>query len=565
MLEAFFGLSRRPFAAAPDPQFFVDIRTADEALTELRRCVQHGEGIGIVTAAAGMGKTLLCRKLEDSVSDVLVPVFLPNANFPTRRSLLQAMLYELGHPYIRMAEQELRIELTTALRALREDREGLLLVVDEAHQLGDRILEELRAMTNLTHRGTPLVRVVLSGQMGLEESLASPAMEFFNQRVAAQVSLESLTRQESGRYIEERVRQSGGSADRLFTSDALQLICHASDGLPRCINHLCDQSLKLAYSAKARRVDQDMVREALEHLKQLPFPWNEPAVIRAPSYDRTEAVERENQSSEEAWSRAEQAAGEIRLQPDSVSCRGWESGEQSSSVEFGADLPSKSSPTKSESSRQKPLVEAAIRSQLSSSRSTPVVQPKSGSTSSTSSKSSNWTGGDEELVVDRYAALDAGRPYSSKESVRDSRQMERDLEYIVPMIDDVLDETQSSSMNVDSPRIPDPLETEEELTAQISAAALEAWCEIQEAVRMTDGDVLGVEEYDVSPSAEIDGSSDVEMDAAMASYDVVQPDGSGVREVEPAGATKSSRKSSERASSGKKSGSVFGGFGRRRS
>ena len=238
MYQSYFGLNRRPFSATPDPDCWVAVETMQQAFEELFRCAQSGQGVGILTAAAGTGKTLLCRKLIGELRDSFAIVFLANSNFLTRRSLLQAILYELGHPYIRMAEQELRLELMTAVKAVRDQKQAVVLIVDEAHLLDERLLEELRTVTNLVEESEPLVRVLLSGQLLLDEKLANPALEALNQRVRCQVTLEPLTREESVDYIAQRLKWAGADVSSVLTADALPLICHASDGLPRCHGRL---------------------------------------------------------------------------------------------------------------------------------------------------------------------------------------------------------------------------------------------------------------------------------------------------------------------------------------
>lgn len=283
MYESFFGLARRPFAATPDPDCFVPVETARESLAKLVQCAETGQGIGILTAAAGMGKSLLCAKLIGQLADSFKTVFLANANFPTRRSLLQAILYELGHPYIRMAEQELRLELITAAKQARDESQGVLLVVDEAHLLSAMLLEEIRTITNLVESGEPLTRVILSGQLPLEEKLAAGGLEALNQRIACQVALEPLSCSDSIEFVLARIKSAGGDVSDVFITDALELIARASDGVPRCLNQLCDHSLLLGYASDSKPVGPETVNDALDDLKHLPLHWNEPSRSRTPA------------------------------------------------------------------------------------------------------------------------------------------------------------------------------------------------------------------------------------------------------------------------------------------
>lgn len=281
MYEPFFGMERRPFSATPDPGCFFSSSELQTVIEELTVCVERGQGIGILTAAAGIGKTLLCQHLAASLRqrDESKPqfecVYLANSNFPTRRSLLQAILFEMGDEYSRRDEPELRIDLRSRLLSLRPQREALVLIVDEAHIFADDLLEELRTLADLADNGSSLVRIVLSGQHELEERLTDRAFDALNQRISKQVYAEPFTISESVDYIQHRLAWSGCDVESVFSEEALGVITRASGGVPRCLNQLCDHSLLLAFASDQKPVSESTVREALEDLKQLPLHWND--------------------------------------------------------------------------------------------------------------------------------------------------------------------------------------------------------------------------------------------------------------------------------------------------
>ncbi len=283
MYEGHFQLNRRPFAATPDPGCCYLSPTQAPLIQSVARCIEHGQGVAILTGPAGVGKTLLTQVLLADAEPRFTGAYLGTGQFPTCRALLQTVLYELGQPYGGMTDQELRLELNTTLRNLITRKDGLLLVLDEAHLLSDRLLEEVRLLADLAQNGVPLTRVVLSGNPEFEERLTSPALAAFNQRVACHVVLETLTRPESVSYLEHRIRWAGGFATDLFDRDALQLIADASDGLPRCLNQLADHSLMQAFLAGHSKVTASLVRQTLAELQHLPLRWNPSAL-----HDRTQ-------------------------------------------------------------------------------------------------------------------------------------------------------------------------------------------------------------------------------------------------------------------------------------
>ena len=138
---------------------------------------------------------------------------LSSGRLSTRRALLQAILFELGQPYRGMDEGELRLALVDYLTAGEDCPQGMVLLVDEAHTLPLRLLEEIRMITNLVRDGQPAVRLVLAGGCVLEERFASPKLESFSQRIVARCYLESFNRTETQQYIRAQIDAAGGGGE----------------------------------------------------------------------------------------------------------------------------------------------------------------------------------------------------------------------------------------------------------------------------------------------------------------------------------------------------------------
>jgi type II secretory pathway predicted ATPase ExeA len=261
----------------------------DEVLPSLERCAREGGGIGILSAPAGTGKTAVALEVGRRIAEQLHVVYLSSSNYTSRRGLLQAILFELGVDYTGLSEQEARLRVIEFARSLMPERDGLVLLVDEADQLSERLLEELRALANYIHEGHPLLRLVLCGQLGLDERLASPELDAFNQRVGCHVVLETLDRKQSAQYIRATLATCGSRVEEVFSAEALDLICVASDGNIRCLHQLCDHALLLAFVAEERPVSMETVRGALEDLQGLPLNWNVPASARRELTDDLES------------------------------------------------------------------------------------------------------------------------------------------------------------------------------------------------------------------------------------------------------------------------------------
>jgi len=176
-----------------------------------------------------------------------------------------------------MDEGELRLSLVDYITLSDDCGRGVVLLVDEAHHLPLRLLDEIRSLTNLTRDMQPAVRLVLAGSHVLEDRFASPKLESFSQRISARCYLEAFQRSETQAYIQSRLSAGGGRGSEVFPAEACQRVHQATDGVPRLINQVCDHVLLLAYAAGIRRIEPAHVEEAWADLQQLPTPWNAPA------------------------------------------------------------------------------------------------------------------------------------------------------------------------------------------------------------------------------------------------------------------------------------------------
>jgi len=274
MYESFFHLQSRPFAAAPVVEAYFPARSIEQARQTLIRTVDRAEGPGLVIGQAGTGKSLLLRVLADHFRNVFHFVHLSSARVSSRKDLLQSVLFELDLPYRDMDEGELRLSLLDFLRPSDFCPHGILLLVDEAHTLPLRLLDEVRMITNMLSDGEPRVRLVLAGDMRLDERFAHPKLTSFNQRVAARCYLEALGRDETVTYVQAHIAAVGGNPHAIFSDDALVAIFQATDGIPRLINQVCDHALVMARLGGCSQVNAAGVEEAWADLQQLPGPWN---------------------------------------------------------------------------------------------------------------------------------------------------------------------------------------------------------------------------------------------------------------------------------------------------
>ena len=262
--------SNRPFMAAPRTQFYHPAAAIDAGLHSIERAIRRAEGVALVVGQPGTGKSLLLAKIAEHVRDDFDVAFLSGTRILTRRALWQSVLAEIGEPYRGIDEVELRMTIVERIRGLAAAGSGLVILVDEAHTLPTRLIEELRLLTNVP-TPLPAVHIVLAGGPKLEELLGLPRMESLAQRIAVRTYLEPLDHAETMAYLRALPKAAGLEWDRLFGPGSDDAVFAATDGVPRLVNQICDQSLVIAAAAGRRATPAD-VSAAWREIQKLPAP-----------------------------------------------------------------------------------------------------------------------------------------------------------------------------------------------------------------------------------------------------------------------------------------------------
>ncbi|BCR06404.1 MSHA biogenesis protein MshM [Desulfuromonas versatilis] len=276
-----FGFAEQPFSLTPDTGFFYRHPGQQEALNVLLVALATGEGFIKIVGEVGTGKTLLCRRLLDSLGEDCVTAYLPNPLLSPRQ-LHQAVADELGIEFRRDATvQELLKCLAARLVELSDAGRQVVLCIDEAQAMSDESLEALRLLSNLETEKRKLLHIVLFAQPELDERLAGTGLRQLRQRITFGYRLEPLNREDVAGYVAHRLRVAG-CPQQIFTRRAIDRLFRASRGVPRLVNILCHKSLLAAFGRGEATIDLAPVRAAVadtpdaalgERLSAAPMVW----------------------------------------------------------------------------------------------------------------------------------------------------------------------------------------------------------------------------------------------------------------------------------------------------
>jgi MSHA biogenesis protein MshM len=246
MYQQYYGLKEKPFSLTPDTDFFYQSVTHQEALNVLLIAIKSGDGFIKVTGEVGTGKTVLCRKLLDSLDEQYNTVYIPNP-YMSCNALLDAVLAEMGVSNKLKNDNYLFCINQYLIESAKNDKITVI-ILDEAQSLPKESLEVIRLLSNLETRKKKLVQIILFGQPELDDRLAERSVRQLRQRIMHAYQLQPLDELSVHSYIHHRLMAAGYTGPEIFDDKAKALLFKISQGVPRIINMLGNKAMMQSYA-----------------------------------------------------------------------------------------------------------------------------------------------------------------------------------------------------------------------------------------------------------------------------------------------------------------------------
>jgi type II secretory pathway predicted ATPase ExeA len=256
----YYGLSVNPFDISPDPKFFFPSESHKEALASLLYVVKERKGFTLVVGEDGTGKTVLINHLIRCLDENVNVVCFPQGNLSFEQ-MLKEILVNLELPLGRIIKGTMLHQLNEYLIQNLARGKNLVLIIDEAQDISNDVMEELRLISNLETSTSKLLQIIFVGRPKTETKLNTRGLRQLKQRIGTISRITRLSPAESMEYIDHRLLHAGCHSDAVFSQEALALICKCAGGVPRKINLLCHNALFKGFERSEKPISAAAVRE----------------------------------------------------------------------------------------------------------------------------------------------------------------------------------------------------------------------------------------------------------------------------------------------------------------
>lgn len=264
MYLSFYNLKRKPFRMSTDPTFLWFGEKHKEALATLKYAIFENKGILALTGDVGTGKTTLINALIQSLGEDTITVTIYDPNLEAI-DFFNVIATALNMERTFESKAEFIIHFRKFLGDVRDRKQKVLLIIDEAQGIHPKLFEEIRLLSNLEADYIRLLNIFFVGQNELIDILRAYENRALRQRITITYHIEPLILSETEAYIRHRLDISGAKT-RIFSPGAIEEIFAFSGGYPRLINIICDHALLSGYVRDIKIIDADIIRECKEEL-----------------------------------------------------------------------------------------------------------------------------------------------------------------------------------------------------------------------------------------------------------------------------------------------------------
>jgi len=260
-----YNLKEKPFQISTDPKFIWLGENHKETLAILEYGVLDNKGFLLITGDVGTGKTTLINALLQRLGNDIIVANITN---PILEELdffnFIADEFNMNMKFI--SKGSFLIQFSRFLNNCYSKNKKIILIIDEAHKLNQKLLEQIRLLSNIERPDTKLLNIFFVGQNEFINIISDSKNRALKQRISINYHLDPLTETEVRKYIHHRIKVAGHQGN-IFGEDAIDEIFSFSKGYPRLINIICDHALLSGYVKGVKTIkNAEIIKECSDEL-----------------------------------------------------------------------------------------------------------------------------------------------------------------------------------------------------------------------------------------------------------------------------------------------------------
>jgi type II secretory pathway predicted ATPase ExeA len=266
MFLEFYGFTTTPFSRGLSTSQLFPASGQEELKARLSYLVRE-RGIGLITGEIGSGKSTALRAFVDSLDPTRYTVVYTANPLIGISGFYREVLSQLGES-VPLFRQQMVLAIRRCFDVLTNERKKTpVVIVDEAHLLEQRALDELRLLLNVRMDSQAAAALILVGHTELRRTLRLSIHEALWQRTSVRYHLRALDLVETGAYIRHQVEMSGYRAGALFSDGFVAKAYDYTKGIPRQINLVCTHALMAGCAEQKQILDELVLRQVIADLE----------------------------------------------------------------------------------------------------------------------------------------------------------------------------------------------------------------------------------------------------------------------------------------------------------
>jgi len=264
MYESFYNLTEKPFQISTDPKFLWLGEKHKEALAILKYGVLDNKGFLLITGDVGTGKTTLINELTRSFGEDVIYAAIRDPGL-NHLDFFKYIAHVFSFNKNFNNKGEFLVHFSRFLTNAYQKGKTVVLIIDEAQLLDQKLLEQIRLLSNIEKEQRKLINIFFVGQNEFNNILLEHQNRALRQRITINYNIDPLDLDETTKYIKHRL-EIAGSKYMIFKSDAVNKIFSFSDGYPRLINVVCDHAMLTGYVKGAKKIGASIIKECIKEL-----------------------------------------------------------------------------------------------------------------------------------------------------------------------------------------------------------------------------------------------------------------------------------------------------------